>query len=942
MFRRLFIILLLAILAINAYSQKDGDSLLFYRYSNLRPTNDSVYFILKVAENTPRPLLNKLILSSERKLSEYVFIVNKDTKNQLNLPEKFLLRSQAANNNWKFSPAAERVHKSKSKKNFRFIVQFKNKESLQDFLNHISALKEKKRISTSGNIASFLTNFNEVEKRLLINKNVSAIDILENKPREELAVTGFDLSANQLNIVHAKYPLYNGQGQHVSIKENDFDTADIDLKGRTDPSPLASKEITDHANFMATIVAGAGNSVYYAKGAAPAARVSSSSFEPVLPDADEYYLQNNITVQNHSYGTSIDNNYGLNAIAFDQSAHKNELLLHVFSSGNSGADTSKSGYYANVAGFANITGNFKMAKNILVVGAVDSFGIAPPQSSSGPAFDGRIIPQIVAFQMNGTSESAALVSGTAALLQQYYKAKNNQDLPSALIKAILINSADDVNNPGPDFKTGFGNMNVMKAMNCINENKILSGTIRDGMTNSFDLTIPENISLLKITLVWNDTTASVLSPKALMNDLDLELLSTSQNAIWKPWVLNTFPNADSLNKLAVRSRDSLNNQEQITVKNPVAGNYKINVNGYNILTPDQKYFIAYSLDTAGYFRWQRPTDEDFAEKGTPTILKWQSSFSGNAVLEYKFVSDLNWKKITDVAISKNIFNWSAPDTIARVLFRMKINENYFYSDTFLLTTLPQPKTGFICGDSLLIYWNKINAVHDYRIYHLGEKYMEPFKIVSDTFAVILKSDLENHFLAVAPVLSDNTSGTKSYAFDYTLQGAGCFINSFYANLQDNKAQLILDLGTLNNVQAIAFEKSDGSNYETLSTSEFPQFENAFVFAPLKTGISFFRAKVVLKNGQILYSSVESVTYVEPGKYLLLPVPVAKNSAINLYTTIPDGEIITLVDATGRVVLRKEIQFTHEYIQTSVLQSGLYFYQITKKGVKVSRGKLIVL
>jgi hypothetical protein len=544
--------------------------------------------------------------------------------------------------------------------------------------------------------------------------------------------------------------------------------------------------------------------------------------------------------------------------------------------------------------------------------------------------------------MNGTSESAALVSGTAALLQQYYKAKNNQDLPSALIKAILINSADDVNNPGPDFKTGFGNMNVMKAMNCINENKILSGTIRDGMTNSFDLTIPENISLLKITLVWNDTTASVLSPKALMNDLDLELLSTSQNAIWKPWVLNTFPNADSLNKLAVRSRDSLNNQEQITVKNPVAGNYKINVNGYNILTPDQKYFIAYSLDTAGYFRWQRPTDEDFAEKGTPTILKWQSSFSGNAVLEYKFVSDLNWKKITDVAISKNIFNWSAPDTIARVLFRMKINENYFYSDTFLLTTLPQPKTGFICGDSLLIYWNKINAVHDYRIYHLGEKYMEPFKIVSDTFAVILKSDLENHFLAVAPVLSDNTSGTKSYAFDYTLQGAGCFINSFYANLQDNKAQLILDLGTLNNVQAIAFEKSDGSNYETLSTSEFPQFENAFVFAPLKTGISFFRAKVVLKNGQILYSSVESVTYVEPGKYLLLPVPVAKNSAINLYTTIPDGEIITLVDATGRVVLRKEIQFTHEYIQTSVLQSGLYFYQITKKGVKVSRGKLIVL
>jgi hypothetical protein len=76
--------------------------------------------------------------------------------------------------------------------------------------------------------------------------------------------------------------------------------------------------------------------------------------------------------------------------------------------------------------------------------------------------------------------------------------------------------------------------------------------------------------------------------------------------------------------------------------------------------------------------------------------------------------------------------------------------------------------------------------------------------------------------------------------------------------------------------------------------------------------------------------------------LLLPVPVKKNEAINLYTTIPDNEIITVTDAVGRIVLKKEIQFTHEYIQTSGLQAGLYFYQITKKGVRVSSGKLVVL
>jgi hypothetical protein len=943
MFKRIFFIFLTVIFVANIYAQRESDTVLFHRYSNIERPDNPQYFILKVAGNTPPEFLNKLILTSERRLSDNVFIITKEEQKELNFSGSFILKLEAANNDWKLSSSAQKATEGQNdKKNFRFFVQFKSIEALHDFLNNNSAFKQNVSIFKADKILSFDGNFNYAEKYLLNNPNVSAIDILTQKPKEELAITGFDLSTNQLNLVHARFPLFSGEGEHVSIKENDFDTADIDLKGRIDPSPLASKEITNHANFMATIIAGARNSVYYAKGAAPAARISSSSFESVLPDSDDYYLKNNITIQNHSYGTSIDNNYGLNAVAFDEIAHKNESLLHVFSSGNSGVDTSKSGTYANVPDFANITGNFKMAKNILVVGAVDSFGIAPPQSSAGPAYDGRIIPQIVAFQMNGTSESAALVSGTASLLQQYFKTKNNQDLPSALAKAILINSADDVGNPGPDFKTGFGNMNAMKAMDCIKENDILSGTITNGIADSFDLTIPENISLLKITLVWNDTTASTFSPKALVNDLDLQLISTSLNTVWKPWVLNTFPNADSLNNPAVRSRDSLNNEEQITLENPVAGRYKIDVKGYNVVTSNQKYFIAYSLDSAFYFNWQRPAGEDFAQKGMQTLLKWQSSFAGNGVLEYKFISGQNWQKIADVNISKSNFNWLVPDTVARVLLRMKINSNYYYSDTFLITTLLQPKTGFVCGDSVLIYWNKVNAIQDYRIYHLGEKYMEPYKTVSDTFAIILKNDLDNHFFAVAPVLADSTIGTKSYAFDYTLQGAGCFINSFYANLLDNKAHLILDLGTLHDVMSISFEKLNGNNYETISSSIVPQFENTFDFGPLKNGISFFRAKVILKNGSVIYSPIEPVTYVEPGKYLLLPVPVKKNEAINLYTTIPDNEIITVIDATGRIVLKKEIQFTHEYIQTSALQAGLYFYQITKKGLKVSSGKLIVL
>jgi hypothetical protein len=69
------------------------------------------------------------------------------------------------------------------------------------------------------------------------------------------------------------------------------------------------------------------------------------------------------------------------------------------------------------------------------------------------------------------------------------------------------------------------------------------------------------------------------------------LISSSQNTVWKSWVLNTFPNADSLNKAAIRSKDSLNNIQQITLQRPVAGHYKIRVKGYNVITSDQSILL---------------------------------------------------------------------------------------------------------------------------------------------------------------------------------------------------------------------------------------------------------------------------------------------------------------------------------------------------------------
>ena len=915
------------------------------KYSNTKTLYfKNTFYLLVLKDNTPKHIKNKIALRSYRKISENLYIADNSLINSIPLNNIYVEKLLYANNNWKLSSVAEILlaNKNDSSQQYQFQISCTKTEFIDRLLKHHKELSKNIFILREQNLLSAICTINQVKNLFLNEDEVVAIDLLFSKPKEELGIAGFDLSANKINLVHKQYPSINGQGKHVSIKEDFYDTTDIDIKGRHEFSPLASANITNHANFMSTLIAGAGNSAYYARGVASEAILSSSSFEKVLPDADANYLLKNITVQNHSYGTDLENNYGLSAMAFDKSAQNNQGLLHVFSSGNSGNKTSTTGNYTGVEGFANLTGNFKMAKNILVVGAVDSFGNVASLSSKGPAYDGRIKPELVAFQKNGTSEAAALVSGTALLLQQYYSNLHPQNiLPSALAKAILINAADDIEAPGPDFKTGYGNLNAVKAMNLLRDNNIFSGNIRQDSTQTFSISIPNNIALLKVTLAWNDTAASPMANKALVNDVDLQVTLPANNLSWLPWVLNTSANIDSLNKFAVRKKDSLNNVEQVTIENPLPGNYEVKIKGYNLPTGNQKYHVAYSLDSVNNFTWQAPTSTDLLQSGTQAILRWQNSFNQPGSIEYSIAPN-KWLLIADnINLQKNYFYWNVPDTITPVLLRMKIGNNYFYSDTIVITTLLKPTTGFICGDSVLIYWNKLKNISRYQIYQLGDKFMEPLFSVTDTTAVIAKSILKDNFLAVAPILG--VAAFKSYAFNYTTQGAACYVNSFYVDRNDATAQLNLLLGTLINVASISFEKQSASGYVSINNPAITNtLQYNFQYASLQSGINYFRAKITLVNGLVIYTKPEAVYYAASGKYVLLPVPVRRNNNITLLTSIPDGESIILIDVLGRIVLTQNIQSTLEFIKTASLQSGQYFYRINKKGIVVASGKLIIL
>ena len=112
--------------------------------------------------------------------------------------------------------------------------------------------------------------------------------------------------------------------------------------------------------------------------------------------------------------------------------------------------------------------------------------------------------------------------------------------------------------------------------------------------------------------------------------------------------------------------------------------------------------------------------------------------------------------------------------------------------------------------------------------------------------------------------------------------------------------------------------------------------------PLSKGVNIFRAKVILKNGEIIYSDLQSVFYSQPGEFIIFPVPVSRGADIMVNTTLPDGEVISIFNAEGALILRKEIQSTSEHIKTSKFQKGIYFYRITKDLNKIQSGRILIL
>ncbi|MGA0092744.1 MAG: S8 family serine peptidase [Chthoniobacterales bacterium] len=284
-------------------------------------------------------------------------------------------------------------------------------------------------------------------------------------------------------------------------------------------------------------------------------------------------------------------------------------------------------------GFDNISFD-AVAKNVITIGSVldaVTAGVRDPAkatpsvfSSFGPTDDGRIKPDLVANGDNvysslnsgdasygtysGTSMSTPNAAGTAALLAQDYVRLFGEAMRSSTLKGLLIHTADDRGNAGPDYKYGWGLINGKAASDLIRDHhgnplkvRMTEGTMPVGGTTITHEFVWDGASPIRVTMCWTDaagaaTTTSDLRSARLRNNLDLKVIAPDGTQHF-PYVMpfvGTWTQA-SMDLPATTGVNNTDNVEQVHVAAPgESGVYRAVVSFQGTLANNQVYSLLVS------------------------------------------------------------------------------------------------------------------------------------------------------------------------------------------------------------------------------------------------------------------------------------------------------------------------------------------------------------
>ncbi len=598
-------------------------------------------------------------------------------------------------------------------------------------------------------------------------------------------------SLHRSNVIDAQFPggrQYTGEGINICVRDDGFVGPHIDFQGRIDNS-FVEPQAGSHGDGVGGIMGGAGNLDPWNRGMAAGSFLYILNYEAdFLDETMMLHTDHDVLVTNSSYSNGCNAGYTEITETVDQQLYNNPTLMHVFSAGNS--NNSSCGYGAGNQ-WGNITGGHKQAKNAIATANLNGDGTLTPSSSRGPAHDGRLKPDISAhgtdqvstdedntYQVfGGTSAAAPGIAGITAQLHQAYQDLNGGEVAeAALLKTILLNTANDLGNVGPDYKFGWGHVNSYRAALTLEEQRYFKSSVDAGLTNTHTFNIPDNVLQARIMVYWMDPEASVMTTKALINDLDIHM-TAPDTSIHLPWLLDPTPNPANLDAPATKGVDTLNNMEQISIENPAGGEYILHVNGKELPFGSHDYFVTWEFRTAEITVTHPVGGEAFAP-GETVRLHWDThGNTGNQEVEYSTDGGTTWNLIASVSGNIRMRDWTVPNEVTgkakiRVTRGMESDES---DEVFAIAPRPaNVKVAQACPDYLKITWDAvdISAASDtvtYEVYRLGDKYMEPVGIVSETEIEIPTIDNNptlDHWFAVKTIGTDGIRSERSIAVLY--------------------------------------------------------------------------------------------------------------------------------------------------------------------------------
>lgn len=266
-------------------------------------------------------------------------------------------------------------------------------------------------------------------------------------------------------------------------------------------------------------------------------------------------------------------------------------------------------------------------------------------SSRGFTDDGRIKPDIVApgsvddapsssntdayGTFSKTSAAASVAAGGIALIHEHLEDELGTAPWASTVKALVIHTARDQGEAGPDAVHGWGLLDVANAVRVASLDQVVEAILGNGQT--YELAVDHSgFGDFIATLVWTDPEGT--TNDVLVNDLDLGLVGRSVPG------------------------NSVDNVEQIRLSDLSAGSHTLRVTHKGTLAASQSFSLVvssgssqrrvFTLDAAGWRLMSIPFESAPFSRISDSFITQFGGADGDATL-YRFTDGQGFAAVTD-------------------------------------------------------------------------------------------------------------------------------------------------------------------------------------------------------------------------------------------------------------------------------------------------------